>query len=347
LLSLLLRARTDVAADAMDSLRERARISPQRVVLPESGEATIVRAARQALDEGLAQPIFVGAPGEIGVAARCLGESLRGIEIVDIADESSRIALAAECHSLLPHISLKGAERRLRSPLNAAALLVAAGRADALVAGIQHATQDVVLSAMTFLGVQEWVSTPSSLMLMRIPGFEGVEGEYIVFADCGVVMAPDAVQLAEIALASAQTVRTLLSWEPRVAMLSFSTKGSAEHESVTRVREAVQLARQRDPVLLIDGEFQVDSAIMPAVASRKAAEASLVAGRANVLIFPDLAAGNIAYKCVQRFAKADAFGPFLQGFSKTVSDLSRGSSVADVVGVVTMASVHAQKPRRF
>jgi len=162
-----------------------------------------------------------------------------------------------------------------------------------------------------------------------------------------VAVAPDAAELADIALTTARTVRALLGWEPRVAMLSFSTRGSGDHNSVDRVREALQMVRDRDPRLLIDGEFQVDAAIVPAVAARKVPGDSPVAGRANILIFPDLNAGNIAYKCVQRFARADAFGPFLQGFAKTVSDLSRGSSVADIVGVATMASVHAQGLKRL
>ena len=331
-----------MAADFMATLREKARISPQRIVFPESGEENIIRAARQVLDEGVAQPILLGSPGELTERASGLGLSLGGVEIVDVTDADVLVELAEECHALIPDISLKGAERKLRSPLNAGAFLVAAGRADALVAGLDHATQDVILASMTFIGMQQGISTPSSIFLMRIPGFDGPQGELIVFADCGVAVAPDAAELADISITTAHTVRALLEWEPRVALLSFSTKGSGDHESVDQVLAALQMVRDREPGLLIDGEFQVDAAIVPAVAARKVPGDSPVAGRANILIFPDLNAGNIAYKCVQRFAKADAFGPFLQGFAKTVSDLSRGSSVADIVGVTTMASVHAQ-----
>jgi phosphate acetyltransferase len=216
-----------------------------------------------------------------------------------------------------------------------------------MVAGLAHATQDVILASMTFIGMQEGITTPSSLFLMQVPGFEGSQGELLVFADCGVAVDPDAEELADIALTTAHTVRALLGWEPRVAMVSFSTRGSGESESVNKVLEALRLAKEREPDLLIDGEFQVDAALVPEVAARKVQGDSPVAGRANVLIFPDLDAGNIAYKCVQRLAKGDAFGPFLQGFAKTVSDLSRGSSVADVVGVATMASVHAQGLKRL
>lgn len=336
-----------MTVDFMATLKERARVSPQRIVFPESGEENILRAARLALDEGLALPILLGNPEELAARAAEYGLTLDGIDILDVSDPAVVTELAEQCVALCPDISPKGAERKLRSALNAGALLVAAGRADALVAGLQHATQDVILASMMFIGMEAGISVPSSLFLMRVPGYEGAEGELIVFADCGVAVAPDAGELADIAIATAHTVRALLGWEPRVAMLSFSTKGSGDHESVDRVREALAMVRDREPDLAIDGELQVDAAIVPSVAARKVPEGSPVAGRANILIFPDLNAGNIAYKCVQRFAKADAFGPFLQGFAKTVSDLSRGSSVADVLGVVTMASTHAQGLKRL
>lgn len=329
-------------SDVMRMLEAKARMSPQRVVFPEAVDETIVHAARRLSDEQLALPVLLGSRAELSELTGSLGLSLQGMEIVDPGDEDGRSRLIAECGHLFPEMSAKGLERRLRSPLNLGAFLVAAGRADALVAGIRHTTQDVILAAMTFIGMQDGVTTPSSLMLMRVPGYEGPEGPLIVFADCGVTVAPDAAGLADIALVTAQSVRMLLGWEPRVAMLSFSTKGSGDHESVARVVEAVEMARARDPGLLIDGELQLDTAIVPAVAKRKVPEGSPVAGRANILIFPDLNAGNIACKCVQRFAGADAFGPFLQGFSRTVSDLSRGSTVTDVVGAAVMACVHAQ-----
>lgn len=330
-------------SDVMGMLEAKASISPQRVVFPEAVDETILRAARCLSDEQLARPVLLGSPVELSELAEALDLSLQDLEIVDPGDKDGRSRLIAECGHLFPEMSAKGLERRLRSPLNLGAFLVTADRADALVAGIRHTTQDVILAAMTFIGMQDGVSTPSSLMLMRVPGYEGPEGPLIVFADCGVTVAPDAAGLADIALVTAQSVRMLLGWQPRVAMLSFSTKGSGDHESVARVVEAVQMARARDPGLLIDGELQLDAAIVPEVAKRKVPGESLVAGRANVLIFPDLNAGNIACKCVQRFAGADAFGPFLQGFSRTVSDLSRGSTVTDVVGAAVMACVHAQK----
>lgn len=331
-----------MATDFMATLREKARVSPQRIVFPESGEENIIRAARQVLDEGLAQPILLGSPEELAERAGGLSVGLEGIQIVDVSDPDLLLQLAEECHALIPEISLKGAERKLRSPLNIGSFLVAADRADALVAGLDHATQDVILASMTFIGMQEGISTPSSLFLMRIPGFDGPQGELIVFADCGVAVAPDAGELADIAITTAHTVRALLDWEPRIALLSFSTKGSGGHESVDRIREALQMARDREPGLAIDGEFQVDAAIVPAVAARKVPGDSPVAGRANILIFPDLNAGNIGYKLVQRLAGAGAYGPLLQGFAHIVSDLSRGATVDDIVAAAVMCAVQAQ-----
>ena len=240
----------------------------------------------------------------------------------------------------------KRIDRRLRDPLSVAALLVASGQADAMVAGLTHTTQEVIVAAAGFIPLAEGVTKPYSLFLMRIPGYHGPEGEAIVFADCGVTINPDAAQLAEIAVLSARTVERLFGWEPRVALLSFSTHASGYDESVKKVREAFLIVREREPHLAVDGELQLDAAIVPDVAARKAPGEQEVAGRANVLVFPDLNAGNIAYKCVQRFAKADAYGPFFLGLQKTASDLSRGASVADIVGVITLAGVQAAEMTR-
>jgi phosphate acetyltransferase len=332
----------DMFADALAGLREKARRSPQRVVLPESDEENILRAARAAVDERLARPVLLGRPAVLAQAAARCGVDLTGIESLDVTDEAVLAELGDLVLRFFPSMSPRRIEKKLRDPLSIGSLLVAAGRADALVAGLQHTTQEVIVASMSFISLQAGVSKPASFFLLRVPGFDGPEGEFVVFADCGVTVSPDADQLAEIAIMTAAAVRALLEWEPRVALLSFSTKASGYDESVRRVRDALRIAREREPELAIDGELQLDTAIIPAVAARKAPGEDLVAGRANILIFPDLNAGNIAYKCVQRFAKADAFGPFFLGLSKTASDLSRGSSVADILGVITMAGVHAQ-----
>lgn len=329
----------------MDVLAARARLAPQRVVLPESGEEIVLRAARAALDQGIAIPVLLGDPRAVRIAAEGCGVDLAGMDVIDIGDEAVLEGLRTVARGLFPDMSGKRIDKRLQNPLSVAALLVAADRAGASVAGLGHTTQEVILAAAGFIPLREGISKPASMFLMRIPGYEGPEGETLVFADCGVSISPDAPQLAEIAILAAESVRTLFGWVPRVALLSFSTKASGYDESVKKVREALSIAREREPGLAIDGELQLDAAIVPAVAARKVPGEEQVAGRANVLVFPDLNAGNIAYKCVQRFARADAYGPFFLGLEKTASDLSRGSSVADVLGVITLASVEAQMRR--
>ena len=331
----------DVTPGAVAGLFERARRAPQRVVLPEAEEETILQAARAAVDLGLAKPVFLGSPVALAERAARAGVDLSGIETVDVTDGAVLAELAGAAARHFPSMSARRIERKLQDRLSIGSLLVGTGRADALVAGLLHTTQEVIVASLSFIGLEEGVSKPASMFLMRVPGFDGPEGELVVFADCGVSVSPDAGQLAEIAILTARMVRTLLGWEPRVALLSFSTKASGFDESVRKVREALRIAREREPGLAIDGELQLDAAIIPAVAARKAPGEAVVAGRANILVFPDLNAGNIAYKCVQRFAKADAFGPLFLGLTKTASDLSRGSSVTDVLGVIAMASVHA------
>jgi phosphate acetyltransferase len=326
----------------IDLLQGRAQADPQRVIYPEATEVRVVQAARRVADLGGARPILLGDPAEIPRIAADAGTDLSGIEVIDPAEPGLVDALVEQIPLLRPDLTEKTVRRKLQSPLNLAAALLAVGRADAMVAGLTYTTGDVVLAGRTFVGLEAGVSTPSSLFIMRVPGYQGSEGELFAFADCGVVVNPDATELADIAITTANTVQTLFGWQPKVAMLSYSTKGSGYDDSVEKVLEALALAQQRAPQLAIDGELQLDAAIVPDVAAQKVPEGSPVAGIANVLVFPDLNAGNIAYKSVQRFARADAFGPFLQGFAKTVSDLSRGSSVADIVGVTLMASVRAQ-----
>jgi phosphate acetyltransferase len=214
--------------------------------------------------------------------------------------------------------------------------------ADCMVAGLSHTTGEVIMASEMIIGLQEGISTVSSTGILSIPGYEGPEGRLLGIADCAVCPAPDAKELADIAISTADTLNSLLGWEPRVALLSFSTKGSATHERVDTVLKALEMVHERRPELLIDGELQLDSAIVPEVAARKVKEGSPVAGKANILIFPNLDAGNIGVKLVQRFAKAVAYGPLLQGFAKPVSDLSRGAPVDEIVGAITMVAVRAQ-----
>lgn len=321
--------------DIMSRLREKARSNPRTVVFPEGNEPTIVAAARRILDEGYARPILLGSADAVALAARSAGVSLDGIELRNA--EGALLAEYVAAYAEETGFPEAVTESFLVQPLFFAAMMVRRGAADAMVAGLAHATEDVIMASEMLIGTAEGVDTPSSFFLMDIPAWEGSEGPLLMFADCAVNPNPDAEQLADIALSTAHSAATMFGWTPRVAMLSFSSKGSADHADVDKVKAALSIAQQREPGLAIDGEFQADTAIVESVASKKLADVGEVAGRANVLVFPDLDAGNIAYKLVQRLTGGAAYGPVLQGFAKPVSDLSRGATVDDVVGATIMA----------
>ncbi|MBN1103090.1 MAG: phosphotransacetylase [Deltaproteobacteria bacterium] len=326
----------------MEQLQAKARANPQRVALPEAGEEKILRAARAIKDRGLAHPILVGKAGAVSAVARGIGVSLDGISIVDHTDQQRVEHLAAEYGKISSDLPASAIKRKLRDPMMFAAMMVRLGEADCMVAGLSHTTGEVIMASEMIIGLQEGISTVSSMGILSIPGFEGPEGNLLGIADCAVCPAPGSEELADIAISTADTIRSLLGWVPRVALLSFSTKGSAGHERVDMVLKALERVRERRPDILIDGELQLDAAIVPEVAARKVKEESAVAGKANVLIFPDLESGNIGVKLVQRFARAVAYGPLLQGFAKPVSDLSRGAPVEEIVGAITMVAALAQ-----
>ena len=330
--------------DVLLQLAIRAKECRKRIVLPEGDDPRILVAADTAGQESLAYPILVGNVRSIQEKASQIGVKLEGVRIVDPNDSPDLDRYAALYHEMRSkeRVSESIASRIVKRNLYFGAMMLRAGDADGMVAGAVSPTASVVRAGTLTVGLQADVSQPSSFVLVDIAGFRGGENGACIFADTAVNPDPDPDQLAEITAVSARTARALLEWEPRVAMLSFSTRGSAHHRMTAQVLKATETARKRAPDLLIDGELQADAALVPEIGRRKVKDESPVAGRANVLIFPDLNAANIAYKLVQHVTGAMVYGPILQGFAKPISDLSRGSSVNDILGTIIIVGVEAQ-----
>lgn len=326
----------------IDQIFEKAKSNPQKVVFPEALNEKMMQAAFEAGSEGYIYPILVGDKAEIEQAIQERGYDLSVFTVVDMEDEEYRKRLI-EKYIALPDTRLKekALNRRMQDKLQFAMVMQAVGDADVTFAGIDYTTGDVLLAGQMIIGLKPGIATISSIGLCDIPGYEGSEGSLLAVGDSAVCTNPNAQQLASIAISACDTVKSLLDWQPRCACVSYSTLGSGQGELIDKVTEAVKIANELRPDLAIDGEFQLDAAISPSVAAKKVKRESKVAGKANVVIWPDLNVGNVAVKLIQQFGHADAYGPMLQGFKKVVCDCSRGAPVSELKGNIVISAVRA------
>lgn len=332
-----------MAFKLLEEIKSKAKEKPQRIVLPEAKDERVLKATALIQAEGIAQVILLGPVDEIESHAKDLGVDLGAATIIDPLTDPKKDAYIAKLVELRKSKGLteQEATELLKNPLYYASMMVKLKDADGFVAGSLSTTGDVLRPALQIIKTAPGISVVSGAFIMIVPNETYGERGVMVFADCAVNPDPNAEQLAEIAYSSAHTARCIAGIEPAVGMLSFSTKGSAKHDLVSKVQVATDLAKERYPDLRVDGELQADAALVPSVGEYKA-PGSEVAGHVNVLVFPDLQSGNIGYKLAQRLAGAEAIGPVLQGMAAPVNDLSRGCSVEGVVNVTAITALQAQ-----
>ena len=325
----------------IDTLIEKAKKNPKRVGFPEGYNVDILKTAEKVSKIGMGTPVLIGDKAKIYQLCHEHNIALEGMEIFDHTDETKRKKLAEEYLENFDDFSEKAILRKTKDAVRCALFLLKTNFIDCVAAGKEYSTGDVLFETMSIIGMEKEIESVSSLGIAEIPGFKGPEGEMLALADCAITAQPDAEDLAGIAIASADTVKKLLGWEPRVGMLAFSTCHSAEHESIDIIQEAIEKVKTLRPDIKIDGEFQLDAAIIPKVAMKKVPRNSSVAGKANVLIFPNLHAGNIGVKLIQIFGNANAYGPILQGFARPVCDFSRSAPVEEMLGNIAMLVIRA------
>ena len=329
----------------IDEVKERAKKDIKTIILPESEDKRVLQAAEKVAREGFAKMILIGDEDIINENAKRYELDLSNIEIINPDKSQNRAEYAKKLYELrrAKGMTLEEAEKLISEPIYFGMMMLKDenSRADGLVSGACHSTADTLRPALQILKTAPGTKLVSAFFVMCVPNCEYGENGTFIFGDCGLNPNPTADELSEIAISSAKSFEKLVQKEPKVAMLSYSTYGSAKSELTQKVIEATILAKEKNNKLILDGELQLDSAIVPEIAKSKAPESKL-AGNANVLIFPDLDAGNIGYKLVQRLAKAEAYGPLCQGIARPVNDLSRGCSADDIVGVIAITAIQAQ-----
>ncbi len=328
-------------------IRRKAALLRKKIVLPEGEEKRTLVAAAILKSEGLVTPVLLGSPEKAAIVAQKNGVDIKDLEIIEPTTDSQFATYAVQYHELRKHkgVELEQARSAVADPMVFGVMMLHNDRVDGFLSGADHATADTVRPALHIIKPAPGVRAVSSFFIMIFPDASQGDNGVLIMADCAINIDPPPAKLASIGISSAKMARVLCGIDPRIAFLSFSTNGSTEHELVSAVKEAVRIAKEKAPEMAIDGEMQVDAALVPEIGARKF-PGSKVAGRANVLVFPDLQSGNIGYKLVQRLTGAEALGPILQGFSKPVNDLSRGASVDDIVNMACVTALQTDPALR-